>query len=84
VQPVRSLLTFQGNILPPSSGSKNKWSLLLAPDNYLIRSFFDPQKMKAVCFSETSARFSQTVWLYSLEDSIPHLACYMCVRQSTQ
>jgi hypothetical protein len=79
VQSVESQTTFRSNILPPSSGSKNKSTInqceaLLATCFFLVFSFGLLFKIKlwATYSSETSVEFQSTTKCYILGDRTLH------------
>jgi hypothetical protein len=69
---------FRRNILPPSSGSKNKVSkkpeLCLPPAFTLVScsAYSSTLKMEAICSSETSVDFQRTTQRYIPEDGTLH------------
>jgi hypothetical protein len=66
-------MTFQRNIPPPSSGSKNKPSKKPAEAG-LKQVYFLTLKMKVMCSSKTLG-CSQTAWHYNPEDRGGHRHC---------
>jgi hypothetical protein len=83
VESGESQLTFQKNILPPSSGLKSKprkkpgWSrALLAVCFMLVLCLAYSSAVKMViCFSETLVDFHQTTQHYILQDRVLHSHC---------
>jgi hypothetical protein len=69
---IESQLTFQRNISPPSSGSKNKLSrakLATCFHTGFLLGLFLSLKMEAICSYKTSVDFQRTPHHYISEDS---------------
>jgi hypothetical protein len=65
-----------GGTSPPSSGSKNKLARNQHESRWLA--YFSTLKMEAICSSETSVDFQQTIRRYSPEDGTLHF-CHKLV-----